>query len=600
MIQSNSRVAHLARLALPPVFTGIGYYLAAITSLFLTGGHDGIAMLWPASGILFAALMIVPRQRAGWYLAAAALASLAANLQSGTTVFVSIGFTVANIMESAFGAWLLLTRSKCRVSFADPGGLTCFCMAATVATVLNATVATSMASVASIGFWFSWFSTDLLGILVVTPLILIISRSIHRDRLRAGLAAAPKAVAVFAIVAIVAGLTFSQSSYPLLFMPMFAVLIAAFRLGPLGAAGGVLIVAAVSSIAIALGAGPQALVHADPMGRSLFLQFYLLMLFAAALPVAALLAARHQLLDHLATKMRLLQLAESAAHVGHWRLDIAAQTVTWSEELLRIHGHDDHEPLSVEAAINAYHPDDRERVAAQITDSIEQCRGFEFTARIVRSDGEVRHVFSKGEIDRMGEDKSFGLFGILQDITTQVEHEAAIEEARSHAEAAAREATILAETDLLTGIANRRRTTFVLNQAILASQQTGRPLSIAILDVDHFKRINDTYGHQTGDEVLKRIAGDAAGELRSGDTVGRFGGEEFLIVLPDATAQTALLVAERVRLAIEAGGSTPCVTISVGVAELACGERSETLLKRADKALYVAKNEGRNTMRFAA
>ena len=600
MVRSNKRVAQLAYLAWRPVGTGIAYYLAAITSLGLTRGHDGIAMLWPASGILFAVLLVVQRQRAGGHIIAAAVASLAANLETGNALFVSIGFTVANVTESAFAAWLLRARSKCRISFTDPRGLICFCMAAAISTVLSATIATGIAPVVSISFWFSWFSTDLLGVLVVTPLVLILGRALYRNRVGIGLAVASKAIGAFAIVAIVTGLTFSQSSYPLLFMPMLAVLMAAFRLGPLGAAGGVLIVATVSSVAGAIGVGPQTLVHADPLTRSLFLQFYLLTLFAAALPVAALLAARQKLLDRLATRMRLLQLAESAAHVGHWRLDIGSQTITWSQEVFRIHGLVGDVPPSFDKAIDAYHPDDQDRVTADIERSIELCQGFEFTARIVRPDGEIRHVFSKGEIDHIGDGESFGLFGIIQDITTQVAHEAAIEDARARAETAAREATILAETDLLTGIANRRRTTFALDQAVLVSRQTGRPLSVAMFDIDHFKRINDTYGHQAGDVVLKQVADGASSELRSGDTIGRFGGEEFVVILPDTTTQTAVVVAERVRLAIETAGGTLSVTISVGVAELTCGELSESLLKRADTALYVAKNEGRNTLRIAA
>ena len=577
----------------------MAYYLAAATSLFLTRGEDGIAMLWPASGILFATLLVVPQQRAGWFLGTAALASLAANLGSGNALVASIGFTVVNMTESAFAAWLLRTKSKSRVSFIDPDGLTRFCMTATVATVLSATMATTVAADASISFWLSWFSTDLLGVLVVTPLIMIVGRALYRNGLSVGLRAAAEALGVFAIVTIAASVTFSQSSYPLLFMPMLAILIAAFRLGPLGAAGGVLIVAIVSSIAVIVGAGPQSLIHAGLITRSLFMQFYLLALFAAALPVAALLAVRQQLLDQLATKMRLLQLAESAANVGHWRLDIAGQTLTCSEEVFRLHGLDGDVPLTVDTAIHAYHPDDQDRVAALFKRAIKLRHGFEFTARLVRPDGEVRHVFSKGEMDCVGKDESFGLFGIIQDITTQVAHEAAIEGARVRAEAAAREATILAETDLLTGIANRRRTTFALDQAVLASRHTQLPVSIAMFDVDHFKRINDTYGHQAGDEVLKRIAADVAGELRTGDTVGRFGGEEFVMVLPDATAQTAMMVAERIRLRIKGESSIPRVTISVGVAEHSRDESAETLLKRADQALYVAKNSGRNMSRLA-
>ena len=131
---------------------------------------------------------------------------------------------------------------------------------------------------------------------------------------------------------------------------------------------------------------------------------------------------------------------------------------------------------------------------------------------------------------------------------------------------------IMAETDQLTGIATRRRTSFALEQAVSASRASGKAVPDAMFDIDHFKRINDTYGHQAGDEVLKRVAADAAGELRGADTIGRFGGEEFVIVLPEATASVAMIVAERVRAAIEAGGNNPCVTISIGVAELAIGE----------------------------
>lgn len=600
MTRFNQSSSRLLRLALAPSGTGICYYVAAVAALFLTRGEDGIAMLWPASGVLFAVLVMVRRERAGWHIAAAGLASLAANLESGNALFVSIGFTVANITESAVAAWLLRTYSKRYISFADPKALICFCMAGAIATVLSATVATSMAPVASTDFWLSWFSTDLLGILVVTPLVVMGGRALNRDRFRKGLAAAPEAIAVLAMVAIVTSLTFSQSSYPILFIPMLAVLIAAFRLGPLGASGGVLIVAIVSSAAITGGTGPQALIDAGPLARTVFLQFYLAALFAGALPVAVLLAARQKLVDRLATEMRLLQLAESAAHVGHWRLDIATQTITWSQEVFRIHGVNGDVPPAIDQALEAYHPDDRTRVTAQIERSIERCEGFEFAARIIRPDSEVRHVFSKGEIDRVGANDSPGLFGIIQDITTQVAHEAALEDARAHAEAAARSATMLAETDLLTGIANRRRTSFVLDQAILAARQTGSPVSIAIFDIDHFKRINDTYGHQAGDEVLKRVAVDTIRELRSGDTVGRFGGEEFVIVLPEATAQAAANVAERVRLAIEVGSGSPSVTISVGVAELTCCDVSDTLLQRADEALYVAKREGRNTLRIAA
>lgn len=599
-----SRIAHLVtkliRFAALPIATGVGYYLAAFVSLYLTRGADGIATLWPPSGILFAALLVEPRNRFAWHIGAAAIASLAANLGSGSSLMLSIGFTLANVSESAFAAWILRTRTARRDPFTDPKGLVWFCIAATAAAALSATIAACATTAFQISFWLSWFTTDLLGILIVAPLILISGRAFYRKRFRDGFAAAPQAIAIFLLVASVSIIAFSQVNYSLLFLPMLAVLLAALRMGPFGAAGSVLIVATASSVVHILGSDSQAIAGGETYAKSIFLQFYLLALFAAALPIAALLATRQQLIDSNLNKLRLLELAEGAAHVGHWHLDMVTQLITWSDEVFRIHGVEGRIPPKLDTAIEAYHPDDRDAVAAHIEQSLEKCVGFEFTARIVRPDGEVRHVFSKGEIDRNGVNESVGLFGILQDITSQVAHEAEIEKARVRAETAARDAIVLAETDQLTGIANRRRTSFVLEQTLLLARETGLPVSVAMFDIDHFKHVNDTYGHQAGDEVLKRVAAGAAAELRSGDTIGRFGGEEFVIVLPDAAAEAAIKVAERVRHAIDTGSGAPAVTVSIGVAEMAPGETSDTLLRRADDALYVAKREGRNRMRFAA
>ena len=583
-----------------PVVTGIGYYLAAIASLHLTRGDAEIATLWPPSGILFAILFAASPRRAPWHLAAATLASLAANLGAGNPVATSFGFTLANMTETAVAVWLLRTRTRCRLSFTSSDGLACFCKTAVIGSTLSASIATAVAAAPTPRFWLSWFATDLLGILIVTPVLLIVGTAVHRGRLVQTQRRLREMALVFLMVAIVAAITFAQSRYPLLFVPMLAVLLAVLRLGTIGAAGGVLIVAMVSAIAMTIGSGPLALVHAATLTRSLFLQAYLVALFVATLPIAALLAGRERLLARLAEQMRLLQLAESAAQVGHWRLDTATQAITWSQEVFRIHGMAGPTPPALDRAIEAYHPDDRAAVAAHIEHALGACCGFEFVARIVRPDGEVRHVLSKGEIDRIRDDGSFGLFGIIRDITTQVAQDAAMQEARRQAERAARDATILAETDQLTGIANRRRTAVALDQAVLAAQASGQPLSVAMFDIDHFKRINDTFGHQAGDRILVRVAADAAAELRGDDVFGRFGGEDFVIVLPQTIAQTALMIAERVRGAIERGGTDQRVTISIGVAELAGDESAETLLRRADQALYSAKHEGRNTLRLAA
>jgi diguanylate cyclase (GGDEF)-like protein len=122
---------------------------------------------------------------------------------------------------------------------------------------------------------------------------------------------------------------------------------------------------------------------------------------------------------------------------------------------------------------------------------------------------------------------------------------------------------------------------------------------LIVLDIDHFKQINDRFGHPAGDAVLKHVASVVKSQLRSGDTLCRVGGEEFALVLPDTTQSLASEVAERIRAAVEGAvcevsGSAIPATLSLGVAALAPGEIPEALYQRADGQLYAAKHSGRN------
>ncbi|MGC4087741.1 MAG: diguanylate cyclase [Polyangiaceae bacterium] len=150
-------------------------------------------------------------------------------------------------------------------------------------------------------------------------------------------------------------------------------------------------------------------------------------------------------------------------------------------------------------------------------------------------------------------------------------------------------------TDQLTGIANRRAAERAMASALAASERSKQPLSIALFDVDHFKQINDRFGHALGDDVLKIVAACLTREARATDTVARWGGEEFVAVLPVA-GDGAIAFCERVRKAIEATPfpSVGRVTISAGVAELGPNEEAEHALSRADTCLYAAKSAGRN------
>jgi two-component system cell cycle response regulator len=165
----------------------------------------------------------------------------------------------------------------------------------------------------------------------------------------------------------------------------------------------------------------------------------------------------------------------------------------------------------------------------------------------------------------------------------------------------------MAVVDVLTSLHNRRY--FESHLATLLDQAAfkGRPLSMMILDIDHFKRVNDEYGHDIGDEVLKTVATRVKKVVRNADLVCRMGGEEFVIVMPETGLVIAEKVAERVRSAvaatpfpIENGARAIPVTISIGIADRGGDSNPDALYRRADQALYASKNGGRNRVTASA
>lgn len=151
--------------------------------------------------------------------------------------------------------------------------------------------------------------------------------------------------------------------------------------------------------------------------------------------------------------------------------------------------------------------------------------------------------------------------------------------------------------DPLTGLANRRFLSERLPLDISAALRHGRPLSLIMLDLDHFKSINDDYGHALGDQVLKAVGDILINSCRQEDLAARFGGEEFLLLLPYAGLREAESIAERIRLAISLKTVLPDgrqITASMGVTEFTAQDTSDSFIKRADDALYRAKSSGRN------
>ncbi len=153
-----------------------------------------------------------------------------------------------------------------------------------------------------------------------------------------------------------------------------------------------------------------------------------------------------------------------------------------------------------------------------------------------------------------------------------------------------------AGTDSLTGVLNRRRSLEILINEVRRSHRSGSPLSLIVFDIDHFKLINDTYGHPTGDRVLQQFVRSVGQYVRSYDYLARIGGEEFMLIVTETDGDLATDVAERLRLQVETEsfGLDRAVTASFGVSQLRKGESYADLMHRTDERLYWAKNEGRN------
>ncbi len=187
------------------------------------------------------------------------------------------------------------------------------------------------------------------------------------------------------------------------------------------------------------------------------------------------------------------------------------------------------------------------------------------------------------------------------------EERASAEQLRNRLRSANRDLTVLATTDPLTGLLNRRRTHEVLDNEVERAHRGLASVAVLLADVDHFKRINDTFGHSAGDEVLQSVARRLGAMVRPYDTVARWGGEEFLVVCPGATNEAAIAIAERIRRDIHEepvgieGQESVSVSVSLGVAVLPPhgAEGWQDLVARADEALYDAKARGRNRVELA-
>ena len=271
-----------------------------------------------------------------------------------------------------------------------------------------------------------------------------------------------------------------------------------------------------------------------------------------------------------------------------WALDWEAQKIVYvSPHYERLFGRPA-ELLMVDVNEwrNCIYPDDVEYAASSLAQVLEKGAIEAREYRIIRGDGQVRWLSDKCFVSRQGQaGQSTLVVGIAEDITEKKTLEAELQR--------------LATTDVLTGTSNRRHFFECAQREFDVAERYERSLAFLLLDIDDFKQINDTFGHQVGDVVLQRIAQCGAGALRRVDHFGRIGGEEFAAVFPGCDPAQALQVAERLerevqRLSFSANGKVFNVTLSQGLTTLRPGDTLEQLYTRADEAMYTAKRSGKN------
>lgn len=294
--------------------------------------------------------------------------------------------------------------------------------------------------------------------------------------------------------------------------------------------------------------------------------------------------------------------AQRIAHIGHWDWDLPSDIVKCSDEIYRILGLDQQRYLPTSRSlVDIVHPDDRPALRDAIYATLHRREPLNLDLRIVQPDGTIRVVHQQGEVTYDAQDQPVHMQGTVQDVT---ERKRAAEQIRQ-----------LALYDSLTGLPNRHLFKEQLCHAVASAKRSEQVLVMLSLDLDRFKRVNDTLGHEAGDLVLKEAGIRLAKSLRTTDTVtrddlnaishsvARPGGDEFTMLLAVQQAQDAAKVARRILEALSQpftiGGSDMVLSASIGIAVYPLdGTDADALLKNADAAMYHAKDQGKNNYQY--
>ncbi|GBQ91974.1 putative diguanylate cyclase [Gluconacetobacter johannae DSM 13595] len=571
--------------------------ICAFVSVTWTKHAGGVATIWPANAIIVVAMLRSSRSDGRLYVMALCVMTILINIGDHRPWGIVLGFALANMVEVTMAALLVRRISPVAHSFEQPGWAFRFAVAIFISVIGSAVVAGGALSFSEHHPWVAgskfWMMSHLPGLLIIVPMLLALSPERDRQRLAAAEPHMATTLFLMAFVAATSLAVFSQSRYPIQFLILPSLLLATYHLNAKGAALSVAIVAVIGSFFILTQTGPLIQVHGPAAMKIYIFQLYLVTIFFCALPLGAVLTQRDQKAN--LAEQRFQDFRHLADRVGDvlFRADAAGRWCYLNPAYARMSGFDVTTKLG-QPVLDDVVPEDRPALAqaqAELTDGTRD--EIKLVVSIHRRDGTVRHV----EILAYRLDEGDGFGGLIRDVTDQMTLEAQNRQITAAYETAA-------NTDELTALPNRRAFFQVLG--VHLSDTAPSDLTVALFDLDHFKRVNDQYGHPAGDVVLRQVAQTVRATMRECDMVARIGGEEFAILIVGESHGQAMAMARRTLHAVSAAsivlpeGPTVHVTISMGLATRTDHEDRDTLISRADQALYAAKRMGRNRLEEAS
>ena len=575
---------------------GCVYFAAASGALLISRFEGGLAFIWGANAFLMAQLLTSRTRHWPRALIVCGAASGAATALFGIGPLGAIPMAAVNLSESLIVALLcrrfvpdhrVVGSTRPLIVF-----IAALCLCANVAAgLLAASVASWLTPVSYGASFLQWYAGHVLGGLTFTPILILLMQGEFRrwvrdtsphDKIEAALLLGGFAGVTLAVF---------SSPMPLLFLPLLPLVLIAFRVGQMGAAAALILLAGIGGYATLAGTGPLSAMAGQVGGHVQFFQFYLATSFLLSVPVAAELNARRRL-------SRLLQESEAryraiAEHSGdvvltvgidgitHYASPAAHEQIGCAPELLVGH-----------PAADLIDPQDRAPVIAAHRAAVRQpgsvhCVEFRLAAR--SSDAyEWCEMVTRALVDERGIPN--GVVATVRDISRHKARQRALQQQ--------------AACDSLTGADSRRAFLQKLDHAVEQAREGARSC-LLLIDIDHFKAVNDHHGHGAGDRVLAGFVERLSAGLDEGESIGRLGGEEFAILMPGHDLAEAARRCERLRALLRepiaaGGGLEIAVTFSAGLVELHGKAERSAMLEAADAALYQAKRSGRNCIRLAA